>query len=335
VSNLLAGLLGALLATNQPAVVSNLVKQHTGLAVEVADPNDPVEKEYRKIMEEDDAAEAEVDGWIQESQKLGDKEASVVNGTLRPRMKQRFAQVRKRYDDFLQMHPNHVRARIAYGSFLDDIGEEEEACRQWEKAREIDPSQPAVWNNLANYYGHNGEVIKAFECYDKAIALSPGESVYYQNLATMVYMFRKDAQQHYDLTEPQIKNRVMALYRKALALDPKNFPLATELAQTFYGFKPSISEDREATQRAEKEHYEEALVAWETALKVARDEIEREGVYLHFARLNLMAGRIPEAERNLNLVTNKMYDLVKERLQKNLARRDEKGISTPPVSLRP
>ena len=64
-SDLTIGLLGALLATNQPLAVSNLVQQQTGISVAIANPNDPAEQELRKLMEDDDAALAEVDQWIQ------------------------------------------------------------------------------------------------------------------------------------------------------------------------------------------------------------------------------------------------------------------------------
>ena len=40
-SSLISGLLGALLATNQAAVISNFVQQKTGAKIEIADPNDP------------------------------------------------------------------------------------------------------------------------------------------------------------------------------------------------------------------------------------------------------------------------------------------------------
>ena len=66
-SNLLIGLLGALVTTNQPAAISNLVVQTTGVSVTVPDPNDPVEKEYHKLMADDDAAQAEVDQWIRDN----------------------------------------------------------------------------------------------------------------------------------------------------------------------------------------------------------------------------------------------------------------------------
>ena len=79
-----------------------------------------------------------------------------VQAALNRRIRDRFEPIRKAYDDFITRHPNHARARIAYGSFLNDIDDEDGAHDQWEKALELDPKDPAVWNNLANFYGHIG-----------------------------------------------------------------------------------------------------------------------------------------------------------------------------------
>jgi tetratricopeptide (TPR) repeat protein len=326
---------GVLLAASPLLAASNGPgPRNSPTAPATATTNDPVEKEYLKLLDDDDAAQAEVDEWIKQDDKFREQGAGLADVTLRPRIKQRFDPIRKAYEDFLQRHPDHARARLAYGSFLNDLGEEEAAAQHWEKARVLDPSNPAVWNNLGTYYGHGGTAKKAFEYYGKAIALSPKESVYYQNLATTVYLFRKDAQEFYEISEPLVFNKALALYRKALALDPKNFPLATELAQTYYGFKPPVSEDVETMLREEKKHYDEALAAWRVALGLAHDGIEREGIYIHLARLNLMAGRWDEARRHLTLVTNGMYNAVRERLEKKLANQENKALSVPPPSLR-
>ena len=47
-NELLIGLVGALIATNQPLAVSNLVQQHTGVSVTLVNPNDPAEKELAR-----------------------------------------------------------------------------------------------------------------------------------------------------------------------------------------------------------------------------------------------------------------------------------------------
>ena len=59
---------------------------------------------------------------------------------------------------FLAKHPNHVRARIAYASFLGDINDEEASQTEYEKALKLDTNNPAIYNNLANIYGHTGPV---------------------------------------------------------------------------------------------------------------------------------------------------------------------------------
>src|SRR5271170_3144516 len=102
------------MATNQPAALSNLVEQSTGLKVSIPDASDPVEREYRKLMEDDDAALDEVDKWIQENKAFADKGAGVPAAGLNARIKARFDPVRAAYEDFLRRHPDHARAHLAY-----------------------------------------------------------------------------------------------------------------------------------------------------------------------------------------------------------------------------
>ena len=329
-SDLVISLLSARLATNTPAAVSNLVTQRTGLSITIPDPNDPVEKQYHALLAEDDTAQMEIDRWIRSEPEMTQMEASLAKVTLRARIRQRMEPVRGHYEDFLQHNPKHVRARIAYGSFLNDLGEEQEARQQWEKALEVEPKNPAVWNNLGNYFAHNGPIRKAFESYGKALELDPDQSLYYQNLATILYMFRKDAQEFYKITETQAYKRVLRTYRKALELDPKNFPLATDLAQTYYGFKPPTTGDPAEDRELLLEHYEDALSAWNKALRLARDDIEREGIYTHLARVQIELGRLEEARRQLTLVSNAMYLTLRDRLLKKI---EQRGKTNSPPSV--
>jgi tetratricopeptide (TPR) repeat protein len=314
VSDLLIGLVGALLATNQPAAVSNLVVQTTGLSVQVPDPNDPVEKEFKKLMADDDAAQAEVDKWIQDNQAFAAKGAGTPNEDLNRRIHERFEPIRKGYEDFIKRHPDHAAVRVAYGSFLGDMHDEDGAQEQWEKALALNSRDPAVYNNLANLYGHTGPIKKAFEFYAKAIELNPLEPVYYHNFGTTVYLFRKDAMEFYNINEQQVFDKALELYGKSMRLDPTNFPLASDVAQTYYGIKPTRTEA--------------ALRAWTNALAIANDEIEREGVYLHFARIKLHAERFDEARAHLNAVTNEMYADLKARLARNLAEQEKAAKAT-------
>jgi tetratricopeptide (TPR) repeat protein len=308
VSNLLIGVLGALVATNQPAALSNLVTQTTGISITAIDTNSPVEKEFQKIEDDDDKASDDVDVWIRENEKFSAQGAGVPASELNRRIRDRLEPSRKAYLDFIQRHPDHARARVAYASLLNDLGDEDGEMEQLVKARDIDPTIPSVWNNLANYYGEHGPTTNAFYCYEKAIQLDPTESVYYHNFGTTVYLYRKDVKEYYHINEQQVFDKALGLYSNAMKLDPTNFPLASDVAETYYGIKPLRTND--------------ALLAWTNALHLANDEIEREGVYLHLARIKMSVGRLAEAKAHLNAVTNEMYDALKTRLTRNLNDRE-------------
>jgi tetratricopeptide (TPR) repeat protein len=309
VTNLIIGLLGAALATNPAAATSNLLQQTTGIVVNIPNPNDPVEQEYNKLLEDDDAALAAVDQMMRDNEAATAKGAGVSAETLDVRIEARLAVVRKEYEDFLKRHPDHARAHIAFGSFLNDTKDEDAARVEYQKALELDPKNPAAWNDLANLYGHIGPVSKMFEFYAKAIELDPHEPVYYENLATVVYLYRVDAREYYHFTNDEpVFDKAMRLYEKAFSLDPTNFALATELAQSYYGIKPTRTED--------------ALNAWTNALNIATTDLERQGVYIHLARFKVNAGRFAEARADVARVSDPALNELKSRILNNLALHD-------------
>jgi tetratricopeptide (TPR) repeat protein len=212
--------------------------------------------------------------------------------------------VKQGYDSFLRNHPDSARGFLAYGSFLDDIGNEEGAKVQYENSRQLDPNNPAVWNQLANYYGEHGGLTNAFADYAEAIRLDPGEPVYYRNFATTVYLFRKDAGEFYGLSEPQVFDKALGLYQQAMKLAPDNLVLATDYAESYYGIRPLRTND--------------ALLAWTNCLHLARDNNEREGVLLHLARVKTYAGFYDEAQAELDAVTNRAFAGMKAQLLRSL-----------------
>ena len=329
-SNLLAGALGVLLATNQPAAISNLVAQQTGISVPVpATVTDPVELELQKIMAADDAAQEAAGKLIDETEKPADPLTAPTPLTLRARLDEKYKPIRQSYEDFLQRHPQHARGWMAYASFLHDTGDESGSIAKYEKARELDPKDPATWNNLANIYAHIGPVEKAFPYYDEAVRLQPDEPLYLHNFGTLVFLFRKDATNYFKCDEQAVFSRALALYERALKLDPHNFPLASDVAQTYYGIKPPPTQTPEEARLAELHLADQALGSWTNALSIAGDGVEREGVYLHFARWNIRVGRFAEARTNLTTVTNAMYAQVKQRLERNLAEKDPVATAKP------
>lgn len=321
VNKFLIGLSALLLVCDPLRSATNHLQKSATPGSPPAGTNDLAEEEYEKLTEEDDKAQAEVDQWIRDNNEFTAKGAGVPAADLNRRIKERFEPVRNAYEDFLKRHPDHVKAHLAFGSFLGDMHDEEGARIHWQKAIELDPKNPAAYNNMADLFTHDGSITNAFAYYEKAIQLNPKESLYYHNLGTVVYLFRKDAMQYYGIAEQRVFDKALELDSKALKLDPTNFPLATETAQTYYGVKPLRVED--------------ALKAWTNTLSIAHDEIEREGVYLHLARIKLAAGRFAEARAHVKTVTNEMYTELKGRLVRNLEKQEAeaKGTNAAPATV--
>ena len=56
-----------------------------------------------------------------------------------------------------------------------------EAIYRWERATELDPTYAAAFNNLAVGYEHEGQMDKARQAYEKALALAPSDQQIRQN----------------------------------------------------------------------------------------------------------------------------------------------------------
>jgi tetratricopeptide (TPR) repeat protein len=306
------GLLSVLMATNQPVAISNAIQQSTGIAVPMVDQNDPTEKELHVLMLEDDTALAEVNDWMNTNNIA--QTNRVARLAFQEHIRNRLGLVKHDYDHFLRNHPDSARGYLAYGSFLNDIGDEDAAAVEYENSRQLDPKNPAVWNNLANYYGEYGGITNAFVDYAEAIRLDPTEPVYYQNFATTVYLFRKDAKEYYHINEQQTFDKALGLYRQAMKLAPANLVLATDYAESYYGITPLRTND--------------ALLAWTNALNLAQDDNEREGVLVHLARVKISAGFYAEAQADLDAITNAAFAEMKGRLERSLVEHKNRPKNT-------
>ncbi|MGO8763889.1 MAG: tetratricopeptide repeat protein [Limisphaerales bacterium] len=311
---LFLGFVAAILGVVPVSAATNAVAP--GADAGITSTNSPAETELEAIMTEDDAAMDEVDGWIRTNSAQATNGGGLSKDELNQRIKARLDGVRQQYGQFLQQYPNDADGHLAYGSFLDNIGNEGLAAAEFQTASQLDPKNPAAWNDLANYYGENGPLTNAFIDYQKAIDLNPSEAVYYQNLATVVYVYRRDAMAFYNLTETQVFDKALSLYRQAVKLDPGNFELGTDYAETYYGIKPL--------------RIDEALEAWTNVLKSAQTDVESEGVYIHLARLKYLGGRYEEARGQLDAVTNSMYAELKNRLERNITLKEHPPTNAAP-----
>ncbi|MEW6305597.1 MAG: hypothetical protein AB1705_19130 [Verrucomicrobiota bacterium] len=154
----------------------------------------------------------------------------------------------------------------------------------------LPPRDAAVfWSGWGDYYSHAADSAdKMFLCFTKALEADGKEPVHHENLANVIFMFRKDAMRYYGRNEQQVFDLALAHYDQALRLE-RNFERAKELARCYYLIKPTRAED--------------ALKAWNVTLSLARTEAQRQEVYLDLARLHLNAGRVWEAKKFIERVT--------------------------------
>lgn len=289
--------------------------------------NGPIEREFQEILERDDAIQRQVSEWIASEETSADSISQPFRLTLRARMDQKFQPIRDAYVDFLIHHPEHARARLAFGSFLSDLGEENEAIIQTEKARDLDPNNPAAWNNLAGLYARTEKVVQAFPCYTEAIRLNPSEPSYPHSLGTLTCLFPREAATFYHCEKAETLSRATTNFQTACRLAPRNFEYAQDFAETFYGIQLPIDFTRE--KREELSNL--ALSAWTNAMEQAELPIQREGVYLHQARWHLKSGSFDLARECLGKVTNAAYREIKSSLEQQLLTRME--VSSHPLPL--
>ena len=69
------------------------------------------------------------------------------------------------------------REQVAFGIEVAQLGLWREAIYRWEKAVELDPSNPSARNNLAVSYEQSGEFDRANEEYERALELD-SENLY-------------------------------------------------------------------------------------------------------------------------------------------------------------
>jgi len=74
-----------------------------------------------------------------------------------------------------------AKAQVDFGISVAQRGLWREAIYRWEKAVEIDPTYAAAFNDLAVAYEHEGQLDKARQAYEKALALEPNNTQIRQN----------------------------------------------------------------------------------------------------------------------------------------------------------
>jgi len=70
---------------------------------------------------------------------------------------------------------------VAFGIDVAQRGLWREAIYRWEKATQLDPTYASAFNNLGVGYEHEGQMEKARQAYEQAMALAPNDQQIRQN----------------------------------------------------------------------------------------------------------------------------------------------------------
>jgi len=267
---------------------------------------------WRRLQAELKTAESDTLRWLRDTPARDEFLAEKPGNLLSLRMEHRLQGVQKEFAAFLKRHPRRQLA-AAMMNFINRSAERLSAIKEWEQARVDFPEDPACWTELGHFFAHNGPALAALDCYTKAASLTPLDDVETRHtLADALILFRKEATEFYGCPEKDVFDRALLIYRQTLALRPASLELAMRFAETYYLIKPARIND--------------ALAAWENALKLAATDRERENIFLHLARCETEAGRFVAARRHLQDVSLPLYEELKAQILHHLRQREAQSL---------
>ena len=267
-----------------------------------------VQQQFKAALALDDQAMQQIGHWLDESRGIRRKDPSFAF-ELGQQIRRRLKKVRIAYEEFLERHPDHIGARSAFASFLTCTRDEKGALTQWNRALLSDDKNAAAWNNLANHYGslalegdRRDYIQRAFNAYDQALAITPDEPLYHNNLAVALGLedFRREAAAHYQMPENKLPERALIHFKKCHALAPDDFIYAADLAEAYLSIRPL---------RKAKAH-----AMWQKARKLTKDPRQLQWVELQVAFLEIEDGQYAEAELLLKKVTDPTLDSLKAKV---------------------
>lgn len=93
------------------------------------------------------------------------------------------------------------RAKACYerGRYYDNLGLRDLARVDFNQSLSIDPRQPLIYNRLGVYFTHVGEFDAAYEAFDSALELDPGNQDALRNRAVALYYGNRTALAHEDM----------------------------------------------------------------------------------------------------------------------------------------
>ena len=260
--------------------------------------------DFEELVWQARSAAIKCDEWISRTPAASLPADQKLAFELSCRCGHRYERVKRVFEKFIEANREHGRAAEELEQFTRVMTEKIAAVLEFESLREENPRSPEAWHSLATYYNNQGQLARAFECYEKAVAQPQADPYLIEELAVTQFMFRGETARHYSLTPEEALNRALATYRQAMKLEPRNFSLARRFADCFFVFRPV--------------RVAEGLAAWEHAVAIADSDLERHEALLGCARFAVSAGRLGFAQVLLARVTLPEFAEHKDRVERTI-----------------
>ncbi len=95
-------------------------------------------------------------------------------------------QARQNYESALKLDPHHYGALLNYARLKDRQGRLDEATRLYQQATKANPNSAAAWNDLGLCLARRRLLHESVRTLEKAIQLQPRETLYRNNIATVL-----------------------------------------------------------------------------------------------------------------------------------------------------
>ncbi len=218
------------------------------------------------------------------------------------RLREQQAELLVKYDTFVATHPEHVDGLVAHADLLAQSGDRAKSLDQLETAARLAGNRVELWRELVDRSIHFGEVQRAFPACESALKLAPDDLGLLRTFANSIFVYRRDAMEHYHMDEAEAFDRALKLLKRAVDLYPQNMDIALDFAGSFYSIKPT--------------RHVEAIAAWDHVRKISTSEFDRQNATLHIARFLIRVGERQKAGVLLAEVTLPEHSIHKGRVSR-------------------
>ena len=209
-------------------------------------------------------------------------------------------QVCRGYEEFLRANPKFAAGYAAYGYLLGKLDQKKESIGMLLKANQLDADQPLVKNQIGNYLAEEGKPLEALPYYMAALKLSPNEPLYHYQLGTLLYEARDEFLKSGEWRQEAIDRTIHEAFRQAAELAPDRIEFTYRHAESFYHLDPP--------------EWDAAMRAWSMLEIKAPTDIERQTMRLHSANVLIKQGKLDEARRMLETISEPALTKPKEKL---------------------